>query len=153
MNTLGAVAGTFAAGIVLTPSQSRTLEDQRHRRRDELHPRRAHSHFRKQLLGDEWPSSWRELLPSPALTAEEQKALPAEIAAEEGVDEVSTPALRLAVLAAAGGSGFAALAYEVILSRALDMVIGSSVYSFTIILMAFLVGIGGGSAVTSAILR
>jgi spermidine synthase len=68
-------------------------------------------------------------------------------------DEPSTPALRVATLIAAAGSGFAALAYEVILSRALDMVIGSSIYSFTIILMAFLLGIGGGSAIASAVLK
>ena len=55
--------------------------------------------------------------------------------------------------AALMGSGFAALAYEVILTRALDMVIGSSIYSFSIILISFLVGIGGGSALASAILK
>ncbi|MFO0557001.1 MAG: fused MFS/spermidine synthase [Polyangiales bacterium] len=72
--------------------------------------------------------------------------------AEES-DEPFTRSLRIATLVAAAGSGFAALSYEVILSRALDMVIGSSVYSFTIILAAFLVGIGGGSALAGAVLK
>jgi len=69
------------------------------------------------------------------------------------IDEPTSRAIRVATLIAAAGSGFAALSYEVILSRALDMVIGSSVYSFTIILSAFLVGIGGGSALAGAVLK
>ncbi len=72
---------------------------------------------------------------------------------EDILEDNSSRAVRTATLLAAAGSGFAALAYEVILTRALDMVIGSSVYSFSIILIGFLVGIGGGSAVASAILR
>lgn len=72
---------------------------------------------------------------------------------EDLIDEPFSSSVRYAALATACGSGFAAMAYEVILSRALDMVIGSSVYSFTIILMAFLVGIAGGSALCSAILK
>ncbi len=73
--------------------------------------------------------------------------------ASDEVDEPFSRGLRVATLIAAAGSGFAALSYEVILSRALDMVIGSSVYSFTIILSAFLVGIGGGSALAGAVLK
>lgn len=47
-------------------------------------------------------------------------------------------------------SGVASMNYQVVWSRALAMVIGSSVYSFTIILLAFLVGIAIGSAVYSS---
>lgn len=47
-------------------------------------------------------------------------------------------------------SGVASMNYQVIWSRALAMVIGSSVYSFTIILLAFLVGIAIGSALYSS---
>jgi len=47
-------------------------------------------------------------------------------------------------------SGVASMNYQVIWSRALAMVIGSSVYSFTIILLAFLVGIAIGSAIYSS---
>ncbi|MBL8681076.1 MAG: fused MFS/spermidine synthase [Myxococcales bacterium] len=78
---------------------------------------------------------------------------PPEKQDKDVIDEPATRALRVATLIAAAGSGFAALSYEVILSRALDMVIGSSVYSFTIILSAFLVGIGGGSALAGAVLK
>jgi spermidine synthase len=60
---------------------------------------------------------------------------------------------RVAALVAFGISGFASMNYQVAWNRVLAMVIGSSVYSFTIILLAFLVGIAGGSAIASAALR
>lgn len=48
-------------------------------------------------------------------------------------------------------SGLASMNYQVIWNRALAMVIGSSVYSFTIILLAFLIGIALGSGLYSAL--
>lgn len=57
---------------------------------------------------------------------------------------------RIAAFATFFFSGVAAMNYQVIWSRALAMVIGSSVYSFTIILLAFLVGIAIGSALYSS---
>ena len=42
-------------------------------------------------------------------------------------------------------SGFASLAYEVLWTRVLSLVLGSSVYAFTIMLATFLAGIGIGS--------
>lgn len=59
---------------------------------------------------------------------------------------------RIACFVTFAVSGAAALCYEVVWSRALAMTIGSSVYSFGIILLTFLIGIGGGSAMASAIL-
>ena len=44
-----------------------------------------------------------------------------------------------------GVSGFCALGYEVLWTRMLSLVVGTSVYSFTIMLVAFLAGIGLGS--------
>lgn len=44
-----------------------------------------------------------------------------------------------------GISGFCALGYEVLWTRMLTMVLGTSVYSFTTMLVAFLAGIGAGS--------
>jgi len=52
--------------------------------------------------------------------------------------------LRL-VLIGAGVSGFCALGYEVIWTRVFTLVIGASVYGFTIMLVAFLTGIALGS--------
>lgn len=57
-----------------------------------------------------------------------------------------TPAARRAVLAAFAVSGAAAMTLQVLWTRALAVLIGSSIFSFTIILLAFLIGLGGGSA-------
>ena len=46
-------------------------------------------------------------------------------------------------------SGFVALAYEVIWSRVLALIIGSSVYAFSIMLTTFLIGLAGGAALAS----
>jgi spermidine synthase len=57
------------------------------------------------------------------------------------------------VLWGIGVSGFCALGYEVLWTRILSIVIGASVYGFTLLLMAFLAGIGLGSAVYGLFLR
>src|SRR5205085_2392530 len=61
-------------------------------------------------------------------------------------------ALRRAAALAFAASGFASLVYEVVWSRALVNTIGGSLYSFSLILTTFLVGIAGGSALLSALL-
>ncbi len=58
---------------------------------------------------------------------------------------------RKAAFVAFAASGAAALCYEVVWSRALAMTIGSSVYSFSLILVTFLIGIAGGSAFASSV--
>jgi spermidine synthase len=55
------------------------------------------------------------------------------------------PGTRLTVVAL-GISGAASMLYEVAWTRALTLVIGSSTYAFTAMLVAFLLGIAGGSA-------
>ena len=60
---------------------------------------------------------------------------------------------RTSALIVFGLSGLASMNYQVIWSRALSMVIGSSVYSFTVILVAFLVGIAVGSALFSLLVH
>jgi spermidine synthase len=56
-----------------------------------------------------------------------------------------------AVLAAFSLSGFVALSYEVIWSRVLALIIGSSVYAFSIMLATFLIGLALGSAISARI--
>ena len=51
------------------------------------------------------------------------------------------------------GSGLCALLYEIVWSRALVNTVGGSVYAFALILLAFLVGISGGSALSAWGLR
>ncbi|MBI5328552.1 MAG: fused MFS/spermidine synthase [Deltaproteobacteria bacterium] len=53
--------------------------------------------------------------------------------------------INILVLGAFAVSGFAALAYEVLWFRIFSLIIGSSIYAFTIMLATFLFGIGIGS--------
>ncbi len=157
VNTFGAVAGTFLAGFFLLPGVGLAWTNAIAGCTN-ITLALLIVLFRKPLLGGEWPATWRDLLPVKAVEAAKTEGTTEEaVAADEGDDEIleegTSRAVRTATLVAAAGSGFAALAYEVILTRALDMVIGSSVYSFSIILIGFLVGIGGGSALASGILR
>jgi len=55
----------------------------------------------------------------------------------------------LTVLGGFAVSGFVALSYEVIWSRVLALIIGSSVYAFSIMLTTFLVGLAGGAGIAS----
>jgi spermidine synthase len=59
---------------------------------------------------------------------------------------------RSAVLVAFACSGACAMAYEVVWSRALSMAIGSSLQAFALILVTFLIGIAGGSALLSSLI-
>jgi spermidine synthase len=60
--------------------------------------------------------------------------------------ELTASARRL-VLAGFALSGLSAMTLQVLWTRALAVVLGSSIFSFTLILLAFLVGLGSGSAV------
>ena len=60
--------------------------------------------------------------------------------------------VRVVAAIAFGLSGACSLLYEVVWSRALVNTIGGSVYAFALILMTFLVGIAGGSALASGLL-
>ncbi|RII25768.1 MAG: spermidine synthase [Geobacter sp.] len=57
------------------------------------------------------------------------------------------------VLWGIGVSGFCALAYEVLWTRILSIIIGASTYGFAILLMAFLAGIGLGSSALGALAK
>ena len=77
----------------------------------------------------------------------------------EPAEEKATPAVtplapggRL-VLVAIGLSGLTALAAEVVWTRLLSLSLGATVYTFSLILAAFLVGIGLGSAAGSVVAR
>ena len=56
---------------------------------------------------------------------------------------------QISVLITFGLAGFAAMALEVLWTRVLVMVFGGSVYAFTVVLVAFLVGIALGSAISA----
>jgi spermidine synthase len=137
VNLFGAVAGSFSAGFIFLPllGVHRTnwlaagfdlslaaaiLAARRYFRR---HPRVAQASL------DE------------VVAAAQASSLPAVPAAAP-----ASTAARRAVLLSFAVSGGTAMVLQVLWTRALAVIIGSSIFSFTIILLAFLIGLGGGSA-------
>ena len=89
------------------------------------------------------PARDKDVALEPAVAARRQDPAP-----EENV-WVPKVARQMAFVCFAA-SGAAALCYEVVWSRALSMTIGSSIYSFALILETFLIGIASGAAAMSA---
>ena len=83
---------------------------------------------------------------APAARDDDEGGLPA---LDGAVPFVATKAQRTVAIAAFFVSGLAAMNLQVVWNRATALVIGSSVYSFALVLLAFLVGLAGGAAVFS----
>ncbi len=134
VNTLGAVTGVFLAGFVLMPNLGVAAAN---RVAVLMNFALAASIFvlRRQLG--------------------EGRARPVDTDTDADADSNSDaegpfPArVRIAAGVAFAASGFCSLLYEVVWSRALVNTIGGSVYAFALILMTFLTGIAGGSAVAA----
>jgi spermidine synthase len=124
LNTLGAVVGTFVGGFVLLPSVGVLTTNYA----------AAGTNLTLALL----VMLTRGLRPKeglPEVPVEDEPDIYAATARER----------RLALIAFAV-SGASAMVTQVLWTRALAIVLGSSVYSFTLILLAFLVGLAGGAA-------
>ncbi|MBK7670094.1 MAG: fused MFS/spermidine synthase [bacterium] len=123
LNTLGAVVGAVVTGFLLLPrlGTSRTL-------------------FVAVLL------NLTVAVAALLLGRRGSAAMPTGDAEDhaQGDANVATPGAKL-VLAGIGISGFCALGYEVLWTRALGTTLGTSTYAFTVMLAAFLSGIGLGS--------
>ena len=138
VNTIGAVAGTVLAGFVLVPRLGV---------RETLWVAAVVNG----LLGlIAWRLAGRLPRPGPRGTGDAERGL-------ESPSDVPSPTherrrLRV-VLFVFGLSGFGALALEVAWTRVLALVMGSSVYAFTLMLLAFLLGLAAGSASFAAYLR
>ena len=124
LNTLGAALGAALTGFLLVPS-----------------------------LGVQttlWAAAGANLLIG-ALAFALPDASSASAPADEPSAELrSKPALSrgdMAALWALGLTGFASMIYEVSWTRTLSLLIGSSVYAFTLMLVAFICGLGLGSMV------
>lgn len=86
--------------------------------------------------------------------AKVEPAVPAALAPEEtpaGASAIASPTWP--VLVAIGLSGLCALGAEVVWTRLLSLLLGATVYTFSIILAVFLVGLAIGSSAGSAIAR
>jgi spermidine synthase len=134
VNLFGAVAGSFFAGFVFLP-----------------------------LVGvhkTNWLAASFDMSLAVAILAARQyfrshprpvKASLDELAAAQGAAPAAAPistttTARRIVMFAFAVSGATAMVLQVLWTRALAVIIGSSVFSFTIILLAFLIGLGSGSA-------
>jgi spermidine synthase len=131
VNTCGAVLGTFFAGFVAIPrmGMQRTL----------------------------WTTAATSLALGIAACLVSRSHGRTTTAAEpppptSGPAAPSPLRLRL-ILLAFGLSGFGALVLEVAWTRVLALVMGSSVYAFSLMLLAFLIGLAAGGAAFASILR
>ncbi len=140
-NTLGAVAGVTAAGFVLLPNHSvgTTL---------------AIAVLINVVVGTLaifLQNRVQEVLEEADL--EEEATIDTETSDAGSAEKPENLFSLKLVLWGIGVSGFCALGYEVLWTRILSIVIGASVYGFALILMAFLAGIGLGSAAYGLLLR
>jgi spermidine synthase len=124
-NTAGAVLGTAAAGLLLLPALGAAATN-----------RLAVAINVAVGLTAIWLGRGVE-------TGRDQTAPVPPAAADAG--EAPPRRAVLAALAAIAVSGAIAMIYEVAWTRALALVLGSSVYAFTIMLATFLIGLAGGS--------
>jgi spermidine synthase len=135
-NTLGAVLGAALTGFYLLPTIGQA--------------RATHAAVAADLtltlglLATLW---WRGRRPpgEDLLANVEVELAPGQAAAPEPPPPLS-PALRRALLLTVFCTGALAMILEVLWSRALAMVIGSSVYSVTLVLVVFLAGLAAGAA-------
>jgi spermidine synthase len=126
LNTLGAVVGTFVGGFVLLPNVGVLATN--------------YSAAAVNLSVAVLVLLTRKLQP--------RQVLP-DVPSEEKDDFIASDSERKLALWAFAVSGAAAMVTQVLWTRALAIVLGSSVYSFTLILLAFLVGLAGGAALVS----
>ncbi|HEY7953679.1 MAG TPA: fused MFS/spermidine synthase [Polyangia bacterium] len=133
INTFGAVVGTFVGGFVLLP---------------EVGVRATNIVAAATNL-----SLFALVLGAARLAARHQDplALAPVAAPEPGPPDafIADERQRAVALYAFAFSGAAAMLYQVLWTRALAIVLGSSIYSFTLILLAFLIGLSSGAALTS----
>lgn len=128
VNTLGAVAGTALAGFLLLPTLGMTAT------------LRATAAANAGIGAIALFLAGR--ISSSASTASGERVPGAPAAAGDPL-----------VLWVFAASGFAAMVLEVAWTRGLVLVVGSSVYAFSLMLVAFLAGLALGSAAFSAVLR
>ncbi|MBU1486653.1 fused MFS/spermidine synthase [bacterium] len=133
LNTFGAVAGTVGAGFLLIPN-----------------------------LGVRWTiwiASCLNLLLAAVVLLAQKIATDREVVGHKakqvslsGQESLLPRRTTIAVLACFAASGAAAMIYEVAWSRLLSLIIGPSVYAFSIMLATFLVGLAVGSAIISLLI-
>ncbi len=148
INTFGAVLGGSAAGFLLIPSLGVTLTIRTACLLNALVATAAYLLYRR--LGDDVAEIHPKQEETPKKSedprvgrAKEKSRRPSPV--PEAGRIVYGPREGRVLLIGYGISGFAALVYEIAWTRALSLLIGSSVYAFSMILTAFVLGIALGS--------
>ncbi|HTF37280.1 MAG TPA: fused MFS/spermidine synthase, partial [Blastocatellia bacterium] len=138
LNTFGAVLGAAATGFVLIPALGMNAATTTAATMNILLGAVALTVSRKA------ERTIHEAIPDPAHGPVPKKTpRSSESEAERGQITI--------VIAGFAVSGFVALSYEVIWSRVLALIIGSSVYAFSIMLTTFLVGLAAGATIASRV--
>ena len=132
LNSMGAVLGAGLAGFVTLPFLG-------------IYPSLAAASLLNFAAGGLlWGPARRETPPPPGkAAAKEKREKPSR-----GTPTYQRRQYAVALVALAL-SGFAAMGYEVLFTRVIALSFGSSTYSFTVMLMSFITGIGVGSALVS----
>ena len=134
INTLGATIGTFLAGFYLLPilGTQKTI---------------ALTAAVNIVLGvGVLAFQWQRAEPASRLAAKAAEATGGESRQPVGLYSRAQVAVVLAAFALAG---LAAMIYEVAWTRALALIIGNSVYAFSIMLVTFLAGLAAGSLIAA----
>ncbi len=147
VNTFGACAGCFAAGFVLLPTMGLELTN--------LIFAVVNFGLCALVWGCAHTVLKQENLPARDLDHDEDAKEEAEALKMLGVEITLEPPpvwMTRAVLIFFALSGALSMSYQVLWTRAYVIVLGSSTYSFTLILVSFLIGLSAGSAVISVAL-
>jgi spermidine synthase len=142
VNTLGAVGGVFLTTFALLPGLGLAATN-RVAGIINISLSVAIFLFRKKLLA---PRESRAAI-------EEADEFAAVIAVEEAVPFDATRLQRFLAMGAFMLSGLASMNLQVVWNRAMAMIIGASVYSFSLVLIAFLVGLALGAALFTRLLK
>jgi predicted membrane-bound spermidine synthase len=147
VNTLGAVTGVFLAGFVLMPNFGVAAAN---RVAVVMNLVLATSIFAlRGRLGEGHAAGTSDSDSVTDSGSDSDSDSDSDSVSGSDADAPFPTRVRLAAGVAFAASGFCSLLYEVVWSRALVNTIGGSVYAFALILMTFLTGIAGGSAVAS----
>jgi spermidine synthase len=139
LNTFGAVLGAAATGFVLIPAVGMNATTTTAAAINILLGVVALTLSRRIEVRRSLDEGAPELADGPPVSPKSVRSLDKEASRRQ----IAT------VIAGFAVSGFVALSYEVIWSRVLSLIIGSSVYAFSIMLTTFLIGLAGGAAIAA----
>src|SRR6185369_11350355 len=139
LNTFGAVLGAAATGFVLIPALGMTAAT-------------TTAAAMNILLGAVALTVSRKAEALPPMEARTVDQVDPAVDARQISRSTGIGARQITIVVAGFAvSGFVALSYEVIWSRVLSLIIGSSVYAFSIMLTTFLIGLAAGATLASRV--